>query len=215
LPLLLNKTVKAQQIIRNPLHYLAYMLNLSDSLMFYFEQSLQKQKSIYIITGRQREGKTSFLKKLTLELKTKKITVSGFLALGIDKNNERQGFELENIETGEKRLLCDRTMSSDLSVGRFSFDIKTFSWGEHVFKDINNKNIAVIDEIGSLELENRGWNKLLTNLLRSEIKVLILVVRKDLTLEIINKWNLNRVKTIAISEYKVEDVIDLIIEDNK
>ena len=213
LPLLLKKTVKAKQIVKNPLHYLAYMLSLSESLMRYFEQSLQKQKSIYIITGKQREGKTTFLKKLISQLAESNLSIFGFLALGIDKNGERLGFELENVETKEKRLLCNRTMKTDLSIGRFYFDEETFRWASQVFENTSEKDIAVIDEVGLLELQDKGWNRTLEHLLNSKTNTLIWVVRKDLTLDIIKKWNLTNVKTIAISEYSVEDIANLILKE--
>ena len=189
------------------------MLSLSESLMRYFEQSLQKQKSIYIITGKQREGKTTFLKKLISQLAESNLSIFGFLALGIDKNGERLGFELENVETKEKRLLCNRTMKTDLSIGRFYFDEETFRWASQVFENTSEKDIAVIDEVGLLELQDKGWNRTLEHLLNSKTNTLIWVVRKDLTLDIIKKWNLTNVKTIAISEYSVEDIANLILKE--
>ncbi|MEI7499987.1 MAG: nucleoside-triphosphatase [Bacteroidota bacterium] len=81
--------------------------SLSFSLLFrkaeiilkLFEKEELNRPSIIIITGEIREGKTTFTKQIVDSLKEKGLRISGFLALGIDENGKRTGFNLLDITT--------------------------------------------------------------------------------------------------------------------
>ena len=124
---------------------------------------------IYIITGGQGEGKTSFLRELTSKLKQYAMPLKGFLAAGVFKDNKRTKFVLENVNANEKELLCDTTYNSgDMQFGRFVFKRKGREFGAKCLNvnKTQNKSICVIDETGKLKTSRKGWYHVFKTLLK-------------------------------------------------
>ncbi len=149
---------------------------------------------VFIITGSQGSGKTTFLTKLTKHLKAEGLTVSGFIAHGFWNNNERAGFELENIQTGEKIILCQTNPAKGWDKFRkFYFNPEGFAFGNRVLDPANleKTDFIAIDEVGPFELKNRGWAQAIKLLLHNIDKPMIWVVRKSLIEEILSHFNIN------------------------
>ena len=77
---------------------------------------------VYIITGGQGAGKTSFLGRLLTELQLKKINVGGFVAEGLWKEDKRFGFNLIRITDNTSISLCMKDPdSSSYEIGKLLF----------------------------------------------------------------------------------------------
>jgi len=133
---------------------------------------------VFIVTGSQGKGKTSFLKVLANELKHQKMPVYGFLALGTFKNNQRNKFILQDINTSEQALFCDtKPQPGDISFGRFAFKPEGKQFGLDCLKQVTEDEHAIymIDEIGLLETHQKGWHDVFGSLLDSGKNVVISV----------------------------------------
>jgi len=137
---------------------------------------------VFIITGRQGEGKTTFLTSVLTELSLGGIKAAGFCADGQWRDNLRTKFEIVDINgTGRRLLCCDEAVKGFEKVGRFYFNPKTIQWGEDLLltsRD-NEPRLYVVDEIGKFELAQKVWYKAFHNLLEEKLPVLI-TVRKEI-----------------------------------
>ena len=121
-------------------------------------------QKIFILTGATGNGKTSCVQQIVITLKEKKreefLRVAG-------KNNSKDAGEYFIIRKG-------------LQLGLNALNISD---------NFDNK-LVVIDEVGHLELKDRGWAHKLSYLLKSSNNHLLLVIRESLLGEAIQKWSL-------------------------
>lgn len=149
---------------------------------------------IFIFTGEQGSGKTTFLKQVLEILYRKNLKVSGILAEGHWENSLRSGFEIVDIETGEKTLLCNRSEDAgDIAYRNFWFKPGGLAFGKKILNNILAKmpDIIAIDEMGGFEIENGGWAENIDQILRRCDTPMIWTVRQKLTEAVIQKWPLN------------------------
>ncbi len=168
-----------------------------------------KLSIVYIITGEQGAGKTSFLIALVQLLKKNNITVGGLLAEGTWDTNKRSGFHLLDISTGHRLPLASVVQRKKwIPLGKFFFNPESISYGNTLLTgdEIQNKTTIVLDEIGPFDLQGELWATGLNKLRNSYSGILILSVRKKLVTQIIRHWDLSNVQIIDINRVKAEDL---------
>jgi len=176
------------------------------------------QNKIFIITGQQGSGKTTFLSELISHLKAEGISVGGFIAHGFWKDNIRDGFELEDLQTGEKIVLSQsEPVAKWKKFRRFYFNPEGFKFGEKILSQERSENmdLIAIDEIGPFELEGKGWRKAIDNLIQETNKPMIWVCRKNILSEIIAEFNLCSFHIYNISQEDAEVIAKEIISKSK
>jgi len=144
---------------------------------------------IHILSGPVRSGKTS---RLLLWIYHRS-DVDGILAPVF--NNQRY---LLNIPAKTARLL-DAAPKETLvvTVGNHRFAQRTFDWGNQVLQKAlaASRRWLVVDEIGLLELQGKGLDAAVQNILRRGTNTgqrhLVLVVRENLRQAVIAHYNLN------------------------
>ena len=162
---------------------------------------------IFIITGTQGSGKTTFLSELMTYLKAEGISIGGFIAHGFWKDNIRNGFELENLQTGEKVVLSQaKPVEGWEKFRRFYFNPDSFEFGEKLLSPDNliNTELIAIDEIGPFELQGNGWRKAIDKLLEDTNTPMIWVCRKSILTEIVAEFNLKSYHIFNISKENPE-----------
>lgn len=86
---------------------------------------------------------------------------------------------LKSLETSETNNIT--------SIGKYNFSNDTFAWAQQILNDCLCKDLnwIIVDEIGPLELNNKGLEPAITYLLsrRKEIDAKILCVVRDSILE--------------------------------
>lgn len=148
---------------------------------------------IFIITGTQGSGKTTFLSELINHLKVRDISIGGFIAHGFWKENIRDGFELEDLQTGEKIVLSQtEPIEGWEKFRRFYFNPDGFEFGEKILSPDNriNTELIAIDEIGPFELQGKGWRKAIDILLEKTNTSMIWVCREGILTKIVAEFNL-------------------------
>ena len=128
-----------------------------------------------IITGAQGAGKTAYLKKLITE------RTCGVFSEVIYENGERTGYDAVLTGSGERLPLCRTGHDSGLMLGKFGFYEDTFrSFTDKILNDtVCNADVIIIDEIGLLEKEGKGWHDLMLRAAKKENVSLVLSVRAD------------------------------------
>jgi nucleoside-triphosphatase THEP1 len=209
LPSLLAQIVKPKNIITSPVNQIAQVINYSDYLLQSFQNEVNRKKKLIIISGNPQQGKTTFLKTVISELQKDHITIDGIVAEGIDKEGKRLGFQVTHIKTGKTYPLATITPTPNfIKFGRFYFDTNVFKELNLLLKDVNASYI-VIDEIGPLELQGKGWATAIENLLDTDIPM-IWVVRKSILEKVTKNWHISHAQIFDIGKYASKKVVNAI-----
>jgi nucleoside-triphosphatase len=156
-----------------------------------------------ILTGSPGEGKTTFIKKLISFLKTEEVLVSGIFASGTWKDGVRDSFNVVDIETGQHLLLCDHMNTpGSLKFRHFFFKPGGIEFGLNSIKKglTSGSEVLIIDEIGGFELVGGGWYPVLTEVIRQQNLIRILVVRRTLVNAVIKEWNIDKPQIIDVND---------------
>lgn len=142
-----------------------------------------KNDNIFIITGNLHQGKTTFAENTVYYLQKQCIPVAGFLSHGYFSEGRRNSFTLVDIQTGKKRALCsDQPHENWYRYRRFYFNPDALQAGNQLLMKIaeQSASVAVIDEIGPMELEQKGWYAGFTSLMANAQIIKILIVRNNI-----------------------------------
>lgn len=139
-----------------------------------------KKPDIIFLTGDIQSGKTSMVLKLADRLRNHGIAVAGIACPGMWEKGRRSGFELLELDTGNKMPLARRV--EGLRPVPFLFDTLGLEKGHLALSEKRCKNVGVvvIDEVGKIELAAGGWASALERLLALDGPVLLWVVRTRL-----------------------------------
>jgi nucleoside-triphosphatase THEP1 len=130
------------------------------------------ESSVYILTRPIQTGKTTSL----IEWSSTRNDVRGiFTPIETGKR------VFMNAETKEKFRMEAEDNEESLHVGKYRFSKKNFGRAEQIIRDaITKEGWLVIDEIGPLELNGKGFSMVLTEVLQKRNDKLLLVVREVL-----------------------------------
>ena len=146
---------------------------------------------IFIHTAAVHSGKTTNMFRFA----AKNQNVDGILQPVIE--NKRF---LYHINSRQLRLLeIDNPQNENdiMKIGKFKFSKETFAWAQKILTDSFQKkfNWLVIDEIGPLEIEGKGYEPALSKILLEYEKFngnILLVVRKELLEKVKTHYNLGQ-----------------------
>ena len=144
---------------------------------------------IKIITGDRDSGKTSYLKYLVEDSKF----FNGFLESKIfDENGKFMGYDLIDIETGEKFEFITTDMNREgRKLDKFIIIEEGIKKGkEIILKGIDKNKILVVDEVGQLEIDGKLFHDEIVKAIKSGIEMYV-TVRKELINEFIKKYELD------------------------
>ena len=156
---------------------------------------------IFIITGTQGSGKTNFLAELIKYLKKESVSVGGFIAHGFWKDNIRDKFELEDIQTGDRIILSQiEPVEGWEKFRRFYFNPEGFVFGGKLLSPerLINTDLIIIDEIGPFELLGNGWRKAINQLLNETSTPMIWVCRESILKELVLEFKLQSYRKFNI-----------------
>lgn len=167
-----------------------------------------RNDKVYIITGRQGSGKTSFLNQLITELQNNNIKVGGFIAEGTWKDDKRFGFNIIRIRDRFNMPLCSKEFNDAyLQFGHFNFNPAAISFGNEILnQDKEHSDIIVVDEIGIFELEEKVWYDSFKQLLNNYSNSIIISVREKIIEKVIEKFELNNVHILKATS-EIENAI--------
>jgi len=206
-------------ISRKALHGL---FSQADTLLSVFEKEHLKRPEVVIITGDVHQGKTTTAQKVISDLLDRNIKIGGFLSLAINDNGQRTGFNLFDIESSEQIELCSVVKDENrLRIGQYYFNNAAIEKGLKILNKDNliNKQLIVIDEIGPLELKDRGWSIAIDNITNNSYLPQLWVVRRSLVQAISRRWNIGNAWVFDIAEGSIPEVeeklCDIIFKNNK
>ena len=131
-------------------------------------------KSFKIVTGERGEGKTTYILSHFAHYK-------GYVT--VHRNDE---YFLKDLETKEETLLLSRHPVFNEAWKRWYINSSTFSKANEKLLSFNDTKV-VLDEVGMLEVEERGFFPFLKKAPLMDID-LVISVRREFIMEVKNKF---------------------------
>lgn len=127
-----------------------------------------------IITGAKNAGKTTVVKRVVANLRTRGLQPVGFYTTG-----DPDLLELVDVKTGDRVPFGSsrRSFPGELSVGRYSINPAAIEMGLKASDEPGD--VLVVDEIGTMETRGEGFAPLLATLEPTAYRGTLFSVRRD------------------------------------
>ena len=211
LPGIIDSLPGVKKLLVDPIGTLGIIVRKAADVYPVLEDELASQTPVVIVSGDIQEGKTTFLIELVTKLKKKNVKINGFLARGIHDENGRIGYDLEDAVSGESiPYIRNKNSLNAYRHGKYYFSPEGLDFGKVILNNVRkmNTDLAVIDEVGPVELKGKGWAENIEKLVNIYRVPQLWVVRKPILKRVIRQWNIGEVMVIDISTESVDDVID-------
>ena len=180
-------------------------------------ESVKWHSPVFIITGEQGEGKTTFLMEVLPKLAEEGVRIRGILAPGYFHDGHRTGFSLIDLATGASEELCsEKSFSGGEKHGRFYFRSEGLSFGCRALRNplISDKTeLLVIDEVGMFELNGEVWAGCIDNLVGKSYPPMIWTVRHSLVNAVAERWPVTRTVVMEVSVARHATFIGDLLEE--
>lgn len=135
-----------------------------------------------IVTGSTGCGKTPLVASVVEALVERGVRVGGFVQPAVIEDGRKVGFMIRDVATGETAVLAKKVGAGAGSFGTsFEFAEAGFELARAALGGLESGSVAVVDELGPLELRGGGhWPAVQRLLTGSEIAGLLVVVRRTL-----------------------------------
>jgi nucleoside-triphosphatase THEP1 len=216
LPLFIANIPDFKTLLRNPVLVFYRVISHAEGRLSEIKGNTASAKKIFIITGSIGEGKTTYVKKLIEIFRKYNIKCGGILSERVLTNSQTTGYDLVNIETGEKEtFLREYEECGSERIGRFTICPKGLALGNVILNSLilSENTFVIIDEIGLLEIRNKGWSDCLNDLVENSGNHILLIVRDTYIHEVKNKWNLKEAIIFNINEIDYQNAGLHIIEN--
>jgi nucleoside-triphosphatase THEP1 len=203
LPSFISNIPDFKSLLRNPVSIFYRVISQADNRLFEIKNKSRPTQKIFIISGAVGEGKTTYTKKLTDYFKKNNIKTGGILSERIMTDSVTTGYDVVNIETGEKEIFLRQNEDCGYEkIGKFTISPKGLAMGKAILSSLvmTEDMIVIIDEVGLLELRNNGWSECINKLLDKARNHILITVRTSFIDEVIKKWNLNEAIVFKIAE---------------
>jgi nucleoside-triphosphatase len=128
-----------------------------------------------LLEGRPGAGKSTIARRLADRLGRDGIPVSGFLTEEIRESGRRLGFSLERFG-GERGVLAHVNLPGPPRVGRYGVDVAAFErLAIPALEQACEHEVAIIDELGKMELASDAFREALAGLLDRPVPVVATV----------------------------------------
>jgi len=211
LPFMVDRLCAARRrLFTRPVKTVAGIIRQVDSYSIGIQARCPSRPPTLIVTGKRGAGKTTFLAQAVKALRAAGLSVGGILAIGLWKGGIRSGFDIVDLLTGERQVLCRRGKKGDLpGFGPFCFCEQGLAVGRRALspEQVRRADLVVVDEVGPWELQSQGWARSLDILLQNVNTPMVWVVREGIVERVRRRWALEEAPVFEVTaEGKVEDL---------
>ena len=197
LPLFVSSIPGFKTIVKKPVPALYHVVARATNRLQELEEQKRPARIVFIVTGPRGKGKTTFVRELKEKLLENNIAVKGILTEKVMDNGHLYGYDLLDISSGKKvKFLRIASNKETEQIGKFEISPAGLRLGRQILSSDSKPGITIIDEVGNLELDDRGWAKCINALLNESFGHLIITVRDDLVNDVIRKWKLDQQSVI-------------------
>jgi len=168
-------------------------------------------KSIFLLTGKPRAGKTTLIKKLIDEVGPE--ICGGFYTEEIKNETDRIGFRCVSI-TGESVEIAHVDSPSQVRIGRYGIDVERFeNFAAKVLQDaLRTKKIIVVDEIGFIQMLSADFRQTVQEIISAN-HIVLGTIPIDSHPEIDKIKYAKGVKLVSLNEFNREAVSEFMVKD--
>jgi nucleoside-triphosphatase len=203
LPYFIASIPDFKTLIRNPVSIFYQVLSHAEKRLSEMEDRTVSSPLIFIVSGGVGDGKTTYVKNLLALLKKNDISAGGIISERVMTETQTTGYDIVDIDTNDSEILLRQNDESTKErIGRFAIYDAGFRKGTTILSStsILDKTIVVIDEIGRLELQDKGWSASLQQLIKTSENNILITVRDTLVEEVIEKFNLKEPFIYRVAE---------------
>ncbi len=213
LPAVIANTPDVKTMLRNPGAVVHHLINYAESRLNEIRPKPDSKQKIYVVTGKIESGKTTFIHELVTKLKTEQISVSGIYSKRIVENYMTTGYNVVKISNGESiKFMRTKGSRNQQRIGKFYIYHEGLVAGKEELL-LNKTQIKVIDEIGKLELEGKGWCESLYKIIEYPESNLLLSVREEVVNEVNLKFGFTPEMIYSVNESRNNNLYLRILED--
>lgn len=209
LPETISSMPDVKIILRKPIIILNQMVTQAEWKLAEVKEQMNFSQKIFIVTGSIGQGKTTFIQKIIENFQSKGIALGGIYSPRVMQGKTTVGYDIIDINTNEREsFLRQDYTGNNLKIGRFNINLQGLQKGVKAIKKSSNNNIQIIiiDEVGVLELENKGWAKNIEEIIRNSQNHVLLVIRDSFVEKVIKKWE---IKNYQIFDIKDKDFMSI------
>ncbi|MGC1390165.1 MAG: nucleoside-triphosphatase [Bacteroidales bacterium] len=218
LPSMISNIPEFKTIVKNPVSVFYQIISQVDYRLAEVKRKIIFKQKVFIITGSTGQGKTTMVQNIIDVFKQNKISVGGFYSPKVIEDNKIIGYDIVDISTNSREIFLRLSNDDSLAkIGKFSIFPRGLQTGTRILKSSANvdNEFVIIDEAGSLELENKGWAAGIRDLTEASNNHIILVVRDIFVERILKKWNIEPGFVYNVGEMDYLQVSDRIIKDTR
>lgn len=199
LPQMVANIPEFRIFVRNPGSVVYQILSGIDQRLAEIKSGLQ-QGSV-IVTGAVGGGKTTRILHLVHAMKEQNVAVSGIVSLRVMEDGQTTGYDILDLLTGLRTpFLRSSAKAGAETIGRFTILPEGLAAGIRALQEAltGDCKVVVVDEVGQMELDGKGWAPVFDDLVKRGDKRLIVSVRDRNVDQVVNKWGLQ--------EFKIESI---------
>jgi nucleoside-triphosphatase THEP1 len=109
------------------------------------------------------------------------------------EGSDTTGYDIVDITTGKREVfLRENEISGKETIGKFYISPAGLEKGRSILSALVSEKtgIVIIDEVGLLELQGRGWHNSISELLEKSSNNILMTVRDKYVDDVKKKWNL-------------------------
>ncbi|HAN00366.1 MAG TPA: hypothetical protein DCQ26_17360 [Marinilabiliales bacterium] len=213
LPDLLTHMTPREKKVENYKGLLVRFFRNAQSLLQSFTNEDRQKPSVLIISGETHRGKTTYSQKLVSLMLEQNMPLTGFLTVNTTQKAEEPSYAIKLLpRNGELPFIESEAREHWIKFRKYYFNTDIFQKGmKHVEAGISaTSKFVILDEIGPLEMENKGWSPLIEQLCTRVDIFQIWVVRRHLVPLVIKKWDVGHVYIADIEHDKPEDCLKIV-----
>jgi len=203
LPSMISDIPDLRTMAKNPGGVIYHLISQADNHMDKIRQRQETSPNIFILTGSRDEGKTSNLQFIIYNLKSNGVSVGGFYSPKNIESDTITGYDIVDIMTDEiVPFLRKEETENFQKIGSCFIIPEGLEKGLRAIDNAINADvqIIIIDEVGRLEIQGKGWAPAIEKLLNKKDQKVLFAVRRDFVEQVIEKWNIEGYMVYRIGE---------------
>lgn len=210
IPKMLAEIPEFKEVRKSPVSVISGVISGIELRLEDFRNKMKRR--VYIITGPVNEGKTTLLKQLVDHLQKDRLRVYGFYAEKKLSGNRVIGYDLVDFFQGKIFPFLRKDMEGSYQrIGHYAIIPSGEDHGRKTLLQAAQApcDLIVLDEVGLLELEGKGWAGNVSDLLRNSSADLLFVVRDIFLQKVIKKWGIRNCVVIDIKDKQATEVYEM------
>lgn len=165
-----------------------------------------KMSDKIFITGKPGCGKSTLINKIINNIKNK-YNIAGIITPEIRKNNQRTGFKIIDLASGQEEILASVDIKGKPRVSKYGVNIDGINKITHKFLESFEKaDYIFIDELGPMEFFSKDFKKMLDKVFDSDKNIIVTLHRN-----LINKYK-NKGKLFYLERDNFDQVLKEVLD---